>query len=152
MEDILDDDEVKTPYFKRYRQILKVLVKYGFEDIVAHTRFKALNWKRFIPDREGIAAMQYTRYERIRLVCEELGPTFIKFGQILSNRPDVIPKELILQLEKLQDHVPAVSFAEIKPKLEREYGKTLEEIFTAVVEKPIASASIAQVHLVKLHN
>lgn len=150
MDAALEEDEVKTPYFRRYRQILKVLVKYGFEDVVAHTRFKGLNWRSIIPDREGIPAMQYSRYERIRLVCEELGPTFIKFGQILSNRPDIIPKGLITELEKLQDRVPSVPFEEIKPKLEREFKKPLEEIFTFIDEKPIASASIAQVHLAKL--
>jgi len=150
MEELLDDDDQKTPYFRRYRQIIKVLVKYGFEDLVAHTRFKGLNWRTILPDREGIPAMQYSRYERIRLVCEELGPTFIKFGQILSNRPDIIHKDLITELEKLQDHVPAVPFEQIKPKLEREFKKPLEEIFSFIDEKPLASASIAQVHLVKL--
>lgn len=150
MNDLLEEEEVKTPYFKRYRQILKVLVKYGFEDIVAHTRFKGLNWRSILPDRDGIPALQYSRYERIRLVCEELGPTFIKFGQILSNRPDIIHKDLIVELEKLQDHVPAVPFEELKPKLEREFKKPLDEIFTFIDEKPLASASIAQVHRVKL--
>jgi ubiquinone biosynthesis protein len=146
----LDPEEEKTPYFKRYREILKILVKYGFEDVVAHTRFKALNWRQFLPDRDGVPAMDYTRYERIRLACEELGPTFIKFGQILSNRADIFPKDLIVELEKLQDKVPAVSFDILKPKLEREYGKKLEELFAEVNEKPLASASIAQVHKVKL--
>jgi ubiquinone biosynthesis protein len=94
--------------------------------------------------------MQFTRYERIRLACEELGATFIKFGQILSNRGDLFPQELLIQLEKLQDKVPSVSFAELKPKLEREYGKPLEEVFQSIVEIPLASASIAQVHKVVL--
>ena len=88
------EEEEKTPYFKRYREIISVLVKYGFEDIVAHTRFKVLNWQRFMPDRDGTPAMQFSRYERIRLTCEELGATFIKFGQILSNRADLFPQDL----------------------------------------------------------
>jgi ubiquinone biosynthesis protein len=146
----LEDDEEKTPYFKRYREIIGILVKYGFEDVVAHTRFKTLNWHRFMPDRDGTPAMQFTRYERIRLACEELGATFIKFGQILSNRGDLFPQELLIQLEKLQDKVPSVSFADLKPKLEREYGKPLEEVFQSIVEIPLASASIAQVHKVVL--
>jgi ubiquinone biosynthesis protein len=150
MQDIDLEDEEITPYFKRYRQILKILVKYGFEDIVAHTRFKALNWARFMPDRGGIPAMKFTRYERIRMVCEELGPTFIKFGQILSNRPDIFPHDLIIELEKLQDKVPSVPFAELKPKLEREFKKPLNEVFAEFNEAPLASASIAQVHKVKL--
>lgn len=147
-----EEEEEVTPYFKRYRQILKVLVKYGFEDIVAHTRFKTLNWARLIPDRDGIPAMNFTRYERIRLVCEELGPTFIKFGQILSNRADILPHDLIIELEKLQDKVPATPFSELKPKLEREFKKPLEDIFAEFAETPLASASIAQVHKVKLKN
>lgn len=146
----LEDEEEKTPYFKRYREIIGILVKYGFEDIVAHTRFKALNWQRFMPDRDGRHAMQFTRYERIRLACEELGATFIKFGQILSNRADLFPQDLLIQLEKLQDKVPSVPFNELKPKLEREFGKPLEEVFESIVEIPLASASIAQVHKVKL--
>ncbi len=150
MNDVLDDDEVKTPYFKRYRQILKILVKYGFEDVVAHTRFKGLNWRSLLPDRDGIPAMKYSRYERIRLVCEELGPTFIKFGQILSNRPDIIPKGLITEFEKLQDHVPSIPFEDVKPKLQREFNIPLDEIFEYIEEQPLASASIAQVHRVKL--
>lgn len=150
MEELPEEEELKTPYFKRYRQILKILVKYGFEDIVAHTRFRGLNWRRILPDIDGMPAMEFTRYERIRMVCEELGPTFIKFGQILSNRPDIIPKDLIIQLERLQDKVPAVPFEQLKPKLERELRKPLEEIFSFVDEKPLASASIAQVHRVTL--
>lgn len=146
----LEDEEEKTPYFKRYREIIGILVKYGFEDIVAHTRFKSLNWQRFMPDRDGRHAMQFTRYERIRLACEELGATFIKFGQILSNRADLFPQDLLIQLEKLQDKVPSVPFNELKPKLEREFGKPLEEVFESIVEIPLASASIAQVHKVKL--
>ncbi len=146
----IDDEEEKTPYFKRYREIIGILVKYGFEDIVAHTRFKALNWQRFMPDRDGTPAMQFTRYERIRLACEELGATFIKFGQILSNRADLFPQDLLMQLERLQDKVPSVPFTELKPKLEREYGKPLEDVFESIVEIPLASASIAQVHKVKL--
>lgn len=145
-----EENEEATPYFKRYRQILKVLVKYGFEDIVAHTRFRALNWSHVIPDRGGIPAMNFSRYERIRLACEELGPTFIKFGQILSNRADILPHHLIIELEKLQDKVPAVPFDELKPKLEREFKKPLENIFSEFEEVPLASASIAQVHKVKL--
>jgi ubiquinone biosynthesis protein len=148
---VIDDiDEEATPYFKRYRQILKVLIKYGFEDIVAHTRFKTLNWKTILPDREGIPAMEYSRYERIRLVCEELGPTFIKFGQILSNRADIFPEDLITELEKLQDKVPSVPFSELKPKIEREYNHKLEDVFAEINETPLASASIAQVHKVKM--
>jgi ubiquinone biosynthesis protein len=146
----LEEEEEKTPYFKRYREIIGILVKYGFEDIVAHTRFKALNWQRFMPDRDGTPAMQFSRYERIRLACEELGATFIKFGQILSNRADLFPQDLLIQLERLQDKVPSVPFNELKPKLEREFGKPLEDVFGSIVEIPLASASIAQVHKVKL--
>jgi len=79
--------------FRRYNQILRVFVKYGFEDIVAHMidtgSFKFI--RRFIPKVTRKHAKLHTKWEKMRLVCEELGPTFVKFGQILSNRPDLFP-------------------------------------------------------------
>src|SRR5574343_137868 len=97
--------------FVRYNQILRVFVRYGFEELVSYmvetNRFSII--RKLIPATTRKHAQQYSKWEKMRLVCEELGPTFVKFGQILSNRPDVLPAELIIQLEKLQDHVPAIS-------------------------------------------
>ena len=84
------------------------------------------------------------------MVCEELGPTFIKLAQVLSNRPDMLPAPLISELEKLQDNVPPFSFEEVKSTIEKDLGKGLEEIFETFNEKPLATASIGQVHKARL--
>lgn len=87
-----------------------------------------------------------TRPERIRLVLEELGPTFIKFGQLLSNRPDLVPAQYLFELEKLQDKVPPFSSEKAIEMVEKELGKPLKYIFKNFEREPLASGSIAQVH------
>jgi ubiquinone biosynthesis protein len=86
----------------------------------------------------------------MRLVCEELGPTFIKFGQILSNRPDLVPFELVFELEKLQDNVPPMPVDSAKEVVEEELNDKVENLFAWFEPKPFASASMAQVHKVIL--
>ncbi|NNF83277.1 MAG: hypothetical protein HKM99_11075 [Flavobacteriaceae bacterium] len=134
----------------RYNQILRVLLKYGFEDLVQHLeerkRFNFL--RRLIPKRRKEHALQFTKWEKMRLVCEELGPTFVKFGQILSNRPDLIPFELVLEFEKLQDKVPPMSAKEALDVVERELEDKVDNIFAWFNPKAFASASVAQVHKV----
>ncbi len=97
---------------RRVREIVRVLVKYGFEDVVSNTvlinfvpKKQRLSWVR-----EERPIFDFSRWERIRMVCEELGATFIKLAQVLSNRPDVLPDQLIFELQKLQNEVPSVSF------------------------------------------
>lgn len=87
-----------------------------------------------------------TRWERIRMAIEELGPTFIKIAQILSNRPDLVPHDLILEFQKLQNEVAPTPFPILKARVEKEMGKPLEEMFSSFDEKPIGSASIGVVH------
>lgn len=137
---------------KRIREIIAVLVKYGFEDIVTNSTLRnfvsekgRISWQR-----QGQPVFQYTRWERIRMVCEELGPTFIKLAQVLSNRPDMLPAPLIEELEKLQDNVGPFPFEEVKATIESELGKKLESVFEAFNEKPLATASIGQVHKARL--
>ncbi|HMS52499.1 MAG TPA: hypothetical protein PKD56_09230, partial [Chitinophagales bacterium] len=93
---------------KRTREILGVLLKYGLEDLVSNTSLQNLITKnrklKWLRDDKPI--LDYTRWERIRLACEDLGPTFIKFGQVLSNRPDLLPDDFIIELQKLQSEVP----------------------------------------------
>lgn len=132
----------------RYEKVIAVLLKYGFEDLVAHPPFN-----RFVPKmpdwlamRDGKMVTEFTRYERIRMVCEELGTTYIKFAQIASNRPDLLPDELIAELQGFQDQVKPVPFSEIKKVLEEELKRPVEQMFSKVESKPIASASMAQVH------
>ncbi len=135
-------------HLNRYRQILGVLFKYGFEDLIAR-----LNIEQYIEiglqmiskkRRERVEKMG--RSERVRMAFEELGSTYIKLGQALSTRPDLIPPELVRELSKLQDHVPPFSFEEVKTIIEEELNRPLQEVFAFFEEKPIASASIGQVH------
>ena len=127
--------------FQRYRQIADVLVKYGFgilveEVIPGGRRLRAL---RRPPGEERSV------YERIRLAIEELGPTYIKFGQIMSTRRELLPPELIEELQKLQDQVAPLPFEEIRPVIRR-YCPNLEECFDIIEEEPVAAASLSQVH------
>ncbi|MGI8893588.1 MAG: hypothetical protein ACR2GN_09040 [Bacteroidia bacterium] len=95
---------------KRWAQIISVLVKYGFTDWV-----KRLKLETGDPgDKPIVDVHEEEIWKRLRLALGELGPTFIKFGQMLSNRPDLLPQELIFELEQLQDSVPPVSSEEIK--------------------------------------
>ncbi|HKK91579.1 MAG TPA: AarF/UbiB family protein [Desulfobacteraceae bacterium] len=132
----------------RYRQILGIIFKYGFGNIV-----DALKIDQYI--EIGFQLISRTRRERveklsgnerIRMIFEELGPTFIKFGQILSSRPDLIPVGLLKELSRLQDHVPPFSFDDARRIIVSEFGSSLEEVFEYMDEEPIASASIGQVH------
>jgi len=132
----------------RYLVIIKVLTKYGFEDIVSQSRLESvIDFGRKIVFRKAdLTRISLSRWERMRLVLEELGPAFIKFGQIMSTRPDLIPLELIHELKKLQDAVPPFSEAKAELLIEQELGKPISEIFENFSSTPVASASIAQVH------
>ncbi|HLP21302.1 MAG TPA: AarF/ABC1/UbiB kinase family protein [Chitinophagales bacterium] len=136
----------------RTREILGILIKYGFEDFIANSTLRNLVTEsmriKWLRDEKPV--MSYTRFERVRMAAEELGPTFIKLAQVLSNRPDIIPEGLVKEFEKLQDRVPPVPFALAKEIVEREIGAKLEEVFEEFAEKPMASASIGQVYKAKM--
>ena len=126
----------------RYAQIADVLSKYGFS-IGLETLFPGRI--RFRLPHKGKITDVSTAYERIRLALEELGPTFVKFGQIMSTRTELLPPEMIDQLKKLQDHVKPLPFSEIRAVLEQNCPN-IDELFCEIDETPVASASIAQVH------
>jgi ubiquinone biosynthesis protein len=132
----------------RTRTIIKVLLKYGFEDLVTNTPLQKVIPRRLLLKwiRDERHVTDSTRWERVRMAIEELGPTFIKIAQILSNRPDLIPNDLILEFEKLQNEVAPTPFPILKARVEKEMGKPLEEMFASFDEKPIGSASIGVVH------
>ena len=133
---------------RRYNQIMSILLKYGFEDLVYYMedQKRFLFLKKFIPKAIYERATHLSKWERIRLASEELGPTFVKFGQILSNRPDLLPADLIKELEKLQDSVPPIPGKQAAKVVEDELKKKTDELFMWFEPEAFASASMAQVH------
>jgi ubiquinone biosynthesis protein len=133
---------------RRYRHIVAVLMKYGLEEVADALRSKVVlrlgEW--VAPARVKRIAEGPSRPERLRLAFEELGPTFIKFGQLLSTRPDVIPPEYVRELEHLQDQVKPAAPERIAAEIERELHGRLDEIFQSFDLTPLAAGSIAQVH------
>jgi ubiquinone biosynthesis protein len=137
-------------YVKRYHEIVDVMIKHGFGYLVERfglRPFRSFREKLFGPKPLKEQMLLFSEAQRLRLALEELGPTFIKFGQILSTRHDIIPEEYIKELEKLQDHVQPFEFSEAKKVIEKEFGgKKIEEIFLKFNPEQIASASIGQVY------
>ena len=135
---------------KRYREILFVLIKYGFEDVVERLHIGIVVSK--ISGVRMKKLLSLSPAERLRLAIEELGPTFIKFGQILSMRSDILPDEYIKELEKLQDELPPFSAGEAVKIIEEELDHTLAAVFEEFDPIPVAAGSIAQVHRAKLRS
>lgn len=135
-------------HLPRYREILSVLFKYGFADVL---RLVALQHILRIEDatirkHPDDAILSKPLPERLRLALEALGPTFIKFGQILSSRRDLITDDYFIELSKLQSGVPPFPGKEARDIVEKELGHPMKLLFSDFHEKPIGSASIAQVH------
>ncbi|MDP2845412.1 MAG: AarF/ABC1/UbiB kinase family protein, partial [Candidatus Methanoperedens sp.] len=136
-------------YVKRYRQIVDVMIRHGFGYLVDRfglRPFRSVREKLFGPKPLKEQLLTLSEAERLHLALEELGPTFIKFGQILSTRHDLIPEEYILELSKLQDTVEPFEYAEAKKVIEKEFGKNIEEIYQSFNPGQIAAASIGQVY------
>lgn len=134
--------------FNRGREIATVLFNYGFGDILDRLGITPyLRWgSRWIFRRRQENREELTTPRRIRLALEELGPTFIKFGQVLSTRPDLIPADVIRELEVLQEHVPPFTNDGMKDVLEKEFELPVTALFQEFHEKPLAAGSLAQVH------
>lgn len=132
--------------FKRTAKLISVLSKYGFQDLLIRMNLKS--------EKQSInpeTNQQLTLFERIRFALEELGPTFVKLGQAFSNREDILPMDLIVQLQRLQDNVVAMDL-DIRQILEDELGVNPDEHFQEIQTEPLAAASIAQVYKAKLIN
>ena len=139
-------------HLRRYRQILTTLVKYGYGDII--DRLKGEYYLRFAkklsPRLERKELRRLPSPQRIRLALEELGPTFVKLGQMISVRPDLVPPDFIHELAKLQDEVPPFKVELARQVIAAELGTPVEVAFDYFEDKPIAAASIAQVHRARI--
>ncbi len=135
---------------RRWREIIVVLRRYGLADWLSRLQLDFV--RDWIKDESGVPLASYTRESRIRMAITDLGPTFIKLGQVLSLRPDLVGSALANELQQLQTQVPADGFESVKRTLEAEFGKPIAELFASFEESPIASASIGQVHKATLHD
>ncbi len=141
--------------FPRLNKITRVLLKHGFGAFVEGVSSSIPSIRKPTEEqlREGEKISKKERSAiRIRKVIEELGPTFVKLGQLMSTRQDLVPKEWIIEFEKLQDEVPPFSYEEAKEIIESELGQPLGDVFTIINRKPIAAGSLAQVHKAELKN
>ena len=136
---------------KRVKQVVSVMVAEGLGYFIDKMK---LRWH--LPLHKNLQFYHFTKKEhiplqvRLRRSMETLGGAYIKLGQLLSLRPDLVPMDYCKEFEKLQDQVPAFPFSQVKKIVEEELGKPLSEIFSHFEEKPIGSASIGQVHRAKL--
>ena len=138
----------------RLRDIVSVLVRYGFSDAVQRMGLANLieSAGKLLHLKGPASIAKMDTPERIRLALEELGPTFVKLGQILSTRVDLFPPEWISEFEKLQDQVPPVPFDELREQLTEDLGAPPEEVFPYLETEALAAGSIAQVHLAHLED
>lgn len=130
----------------RAKEILSIFVRHGFGSLIQRIDVPA-SWRaRFFPEQSP----RRTMWQRIRDVCEDLGTTTVKFAQILSARPDLIPAPLVIEFKELRCAVRPVAWEQIKPIIEEELGAAIEEIFLECDPVPVASGSLAQVHRARL--
>lgn len=132
---------------QRFRHIVAVFLKYGFHDLTTRIGLPRVRRIPLLQNREEQAAIrEMSQPERLRRACEELGPTFIKLGQLFASRTRMLPKDFTDELRKLQDEVEPITFDELRDVLEKELGAPVESIFDSIEKTPLGAASIAQVH------
>ena len=137
----------------RLVHINHVLLKHGLDEIILATHlFRPLRFLLPLAPWRWFRKHTLPRGVRIRLVIEELGPVFIKFGQALSTRQDLLPDDIAVELIKLQDDCPPFDNLEAQRIIEKSFGKSVDDLFLKFDKTPLASASIAQVHAAVLPN
>lgn len=139
---------MKKRTLTRFDEIVRIFRKYGFDKILGKTTRNHLN--PFKSDDDNKALLEDDFPEKLRLMLQELGTTFIKFGQLLSTRPDIVGEKISKELSRLQDDNPSISYEEVKEIIEEELGKDIGELFEDFSKEPMATASIGQVHEAKL--
>ena len=130
----------------RAPEIIAILVRWGFEDLLIQLDTPQFLLRNLV--RKKVAHL--STYERLRNALEELGPTFVKFGQILGTRPDKLPQPLITELKKLRSHVETQPMDKIRPILEKELDRSVDAVFVDFPEEPLAAGSIGQVYRARL--
>ena len=134
----------------RVSEIAQVAARHGFGYLFETRRVSLRPWR--LSEGEAEAGEGSARGRRLRELLDELGPTFVKFGQLLSTRPDVVPPDIVFELRALQDDVRPFPFSEVEETLRRELGLTAEQLFLELEQTPVAAASIGQVHRAVLPN
>jgi len=144
---------IRPAQILRLAHINFVLVRHGLDEIILATHlFRFFRFLYYLAPWNWVPRRREPRAVRIRKALEDLGPIYVKFGQILSTRRDLLPDDIAEELARLQDRVPPFPGARAKAMIEAAYGQPVGEVFLAFDETPLASASIAQVHAARLHD
>ncbi|GBG13203.1 ubiquinone biosynthesis protein [Novimethylophilus kurashikiensis] len=139
--------------FGRLREIAGIFIRYGWGDAIKRLGLsKLLGASKLLHPQAALEVMHLPPEVRVRMAIQELGPTFVKLGQVLATRPDIFPPSWIAEFAKLQDKVPPVPFEELLPQLEQALGHSPFEVFRELNQEAIAGASIAQVHAAVLQD
>lgn len=140
----------RVRHIKRFAVISRIMVKHGLGEILDRVFDRDSGGAKVGDEKSVFAGTVYPSPRRIRLVFEELGPTFVKLGQLMSMRADMFPAEYLEEFKKLQDRVPPIPFPEIQVVIERELKHPISELFVSIEEESLAAASVAQVHAAEL--